>query len=573
MRWSQTLIPTVKQTPEGAEVASHVLMLRAGLISQVMAGAYAYLPLGLRALGKAASLVRRELEAAGAVELAAPAMTPPALLDRSGRLEGLGEELLQLTVRRQDRKSQVVLAPSHEEAVTDLVARYVSSYRQLPLLVCQTGGVFRNEPRPRHGLLRTCEHPISEAYSFDASAEALQQSYDKVLDALRQVVERCGLACLAAEACPDGVEGHALVVPAGCGDQTIAHCAECGYAATAEAARIGTRDATAPDVPLEGLRQVDTPGATTIEEVSQLLGCPARRLVKTLVYAADGEPVAVLVRGDHEASEAKVRRALGCGRLELATPEMIRQVTGAPVGFAGPVGMNRAVPIWADRDVAPLRNVVVGANRADAHLVGVNPGRDFAWDHVADVRTAGQGDPCPRCSSTLDLEPAIEIGRLARLGTRYTEPLGARFCDPEEQQHALEMGAYGLLLDRLLAAVVETSHDGDGIIWPPALAPYDVVLLPLGTADSPASEAAERLHGELVAAGVDVLLDDRDARAGVKFKDADLVGISLRVVIGDRGLAQGQLELKRRESSEKEMIDLEGAAETIAGMVRQGRTP
>ena len=573
MRWSRTLIPTIKETPEGAEVASHVLMLRAGLISQVMAGAYAYLPLGLRALGKAAALVRRELDAAGAVELAMPSMTPPALWEKSGRLDTLADELIQLAVRRQDRKSQVVLAPSHEEAVTDLLAHHVSSYRQLPLVVYQVTRKFRGEPRPRQGLLRTCELLTADAYSFDVSEEAAKQSYTKMLAALRRVFEVLGLPCLAAETWEDGAEGHVLAVPAECGDETIAHCAECGYAATRETAAIGTRDSAAPDAPLEELRKVDTPGAATIDEVSRLLGCRPRDLVKTLIYAAAGRPVAVLVRGDHEASEAKIRRALGCSRLELATPEMIGQVTGAPVGFAGPVGMKQAVPIWADRDVAPLRNVVVGANQPDAHLVGANLARDFRADQFADLRTAGQGDPCPRCSSKLALEPAIEVGRLARLGTRFSEPLAACFCDEREQQHPIVMGGCRLLLDRLLAAVVETSHDADGIIWPLGLAPYEVVLLPLNVADSQTSAVAERLHDELAAPGVEVLLDDRDVRAGVKFKDADLVGIPLRVVIGDRGLAQGKLEVKWRACADKEMIDLEGAAETIAGMIRRGRMP
>lgn len=574
MLWSRTLIPTLKETPEGAEAASHVLMLRAGLVAQVMAGAYAWLPLGLRALDKLAALVRGELDAAGGLEVSLPAMTPLGQWERSGRAEEMASELVQLTLHRQDRKARVVLAPSHEEAIAELAAHYVASYRQLPLLLYEIGPRFRNEERPRQGLLRTCEYTAASAYSFDASQEALGASYEKVLAAFRRVLERLGLECLVAEAEGDpagAAEAHELVVPAGegaAGDETIVHCAACGYAGTMPCARIGARDCTPPDVAMEELRQVDTPGAATIDEVSRFLGCPPQQLVKTLLYLADGRPVAVLVRGDHEASEAKIRLALDAKRLELADPATIERVTGAPVGFAGPVGMKERLPLWADVDVGPLRNVVVGANRGDAHLVGVNLGRDFQPDRFADLRAARDGDPCPRCSSNLALRRAIEVGHLFKLGARFSEPLGLRFRDPDEGDRAVVMGSFHLGLGRLLAAVVESHHDEHGIVWPPAVAPYAVAVLPLSVGDPQTMAVAGRLHDELSAAGIDVLLDDRDARPGVKFNDADLVGIPLRVVIGDRGLKQGKLEVKWRWSAEKQLIQLEGAAGVIGEMVR-----
>jgi prolyl-tRNA synthetase len=571
MLWTRTLIPTLRETPEGADVASHVLLLRAGMVSQVMAGAYAYLPLGLRVLRKAEGIIRAELDGAGAIEIALPSMTPAGLLDRAGHLEEDGAELVRLVLRRQDRAAQVVLGASHEEVVADLVAQYVSSYRQLPLVLHGISKRHRNEERPRHGLLRTCEFLVHEAFGLHASADDLEVSYARILSAYCRVFDRCGLEYLVAEAGYDpmgGAAGHELVVPAECGEREIAHCGQCGYTANRELSEIGSRDRPAPDSPPEQLKRVNTPGAATIDEVSRFLGCQPRQLVKTLIYAADGCPVAVLVRGDHAASEAKIRRALRAKRLELATPEMIGDVTGAPVGFAGPVGMRQKIPLWADRDVEGMRNFVVGANQADAHLTGVNLGRDFQPDGFADVRTARDGDACPRCSGTLAVRRAIAVARARKLGTGPADTLGARFRDEHEQQHPIVMGSYQLGIDRLVAAAVEQNHDAQGIVWPIALAPYDVLLVPVNVADAQVRGTADRLHDELAAAGIDVLLDDRDVRAGVKFNDADLIGIPLRVVIGDRGLKQGKLEIKRRRAAEKEMIDVAGGAAAIAGTVR-----
>jgi len=564
----------MKETPEGAEIPSHVLMLRAGLIHPLMAGAYTYLPLGLRLLRKAETIVREEIERVGAVEVAMPALMPLALWEKSGRAAAFGDELLQLFLRRSDRKAHVVLGPAHEEAASELAARFLSSYRQLPLRLYQVQAKFRNEERPRFGILRTSEFLTLDAYSFDASCEGLGRSYGAMNAACRRVLERCGLGYLAveAESGPTGGDAsHEFMVPAHNGEDVVLHCADCGYAASADRAEIGPRGGIALDVPLEPLAKVPTPGAATIEQVAGFLRCRPEDLIKTLIYVADGRPVVVLVRGDCDANENKIRRMIGAAAITLADPETIRRVTGAPVGFAGPVGLRERVPIYADHDVQFLRNAVTGANEVDAHWTGVNPARDFQPDAYADLRAAVDGDPCPRCSSKLAARRAIEVAHIFKLDTRYSEAFAARFRDAQEQTHALFMGSYQIGLNRLLAALVETSHDDAGILWPVSLAPYEVLLAPLMVADPATMEVTSRLHDELAAAGVDVLVDDRDQRPGFKFKDADLVGFPLRVVLGERGLREGQVEIKWRWNAQREMLPVESAAQTIASWIREER--
>ncbi|MHC4179182.1 MAG: proline--tRNA ligase [Planctomycetota bacterium] len=574
MLWTETFIPTMKETPEGAEIPSHILMLRAGLVSQVMAGAYMYLPLGLRSLRKAEQIVREEMDAAGAIELAMPAMSPTVLWEQTGRVEAFGDVLVTFSLARGSRKVSVTLGPTHEEPITEMVSRQISSYRQMPITMYQITPKFRNEERPRFGVLRTSEFLMKDAYSFDATVESLGESYQKMYAAYCSIFSRCGLDYLAVEAESGPIGGdasHEFMIPAENGEDTLLHCVDCGYAANQERAEVGARDVTPPKVPLKALQKVDTPGATTIEQVSNFLGCQPPEMLKTLIYTADGDPIAALIRGDHEANEGKIRRAVGAEKLELAAPGVIERVTGAPVGFAGPVGLKEKIPLWADRDVELMANSVTGANQADAHLTGVNLGRDFEVDHFADLRKAVDGDPCPRCSSKLTLHHAIEVGHVFKLGTKYSDALGARFLDDQEQQHPIIMGCYGIGVNRIVAGLIETSHDAGGIIWPVALAPYEVLLLPLNVTDQQTIGLARQLHDELSAAGIEVLLDDRDARAGVKFKDADLIGIPLRVVIGPRGLKQGKLEVKWRWDEKPEMIELDGAAETVADLIRQER--
>ena len=563
MLWSRTLIPTMKETPEGAEIPSHILMLRAGLVSQVMAGAYTYLPLGLRALKKAEQIVRKGMDAAGAVELLMPALTPIGLFEQSGRIHAFGDVLIKFEVKRQNRKVQMALGPTHEETITDLVAHQISSYRQMPITMYQIQTKFRNEERPRFGVLRTSEFLMKDAYSFDATVEGLNKSYEAMYAAYCRIFERCGLDYLAVEAESGPIGGdasHEFMALAENGEDTVLYCRDCGYAANQEKAEIGCRDLVAPDVPKQPLETVPTPGAATIEQVTKFLKCPAQQMIKTLIYVADGKPIAVLFRGDHEANEGKVRRATGAAKVELADPKVIELVTGAPVGFAGPVGLKQAIPIYADREIEKIVNGISGANAAETHLTGVNYGRDFQVAGFADLRKAVDGDPCPRCSSTMAVRHAIEIGHVFKLGTKYSDALSARFLDQGEQLKSIIMGCYGIGVNRIIAALIETCHDDNGIIWPMTLAPYEVLLSPVKVTDPATKEATVRLYDELTAAGIEVLLDDRDVRAGVKFKDADLIGIPLRVVIGERGLKEGKLEMKWRWGKQAEMIDVAGAA-------------
>jgi prolyl-tRNA synthetase len=572
VRWSQTLIPTLKESPEGAEIPSHVLMLRAGLIGQLMAGAYTYLPLGLRALKKAERIVREEMDRAGAVELLMSALTPIQLWERTGRVAAFGNVLINFKLNRAGRQVHVALGPTHEEIVTDLVAKHVSSYRQLPLTLYQIQTKFRNEERPRFGILRTSEFLMKDAYSFDTSVEGLNASYDKMYAAYCRIFERCGLQYLPVEAESGPIGGdasHEFMVVADNGEDRVVHCAACGYAANLERADTGDRTVKAETGDLKPLTKLDTPGTTSIEQVSKLLKCKPRQMIKTMIYEADGQPIAVLLRGDHEANEGKIRRALGVKSLELATPEVIEQVTHAPVGFAGPVGLE--IPKWADHDVAALRNAVIGGNEQDKHYVGANLTRDYTIDHFADLRNADADDPCPRCAGKLSLRHAIEVGHVFKLGTKYSDALEAKFSDEKEQSRTIIMGCYGIGVNRIIASLIETRHDADGIIWPMSLAPYEVLVCPIKVTDPEVMKVAEQLHDALTAAGVDVILDDRDHRPGVKFKDGDLVGIPLRVVIGDRGLKDGQLELKWRDKKEAEMLPLAGAAEKIIELVKQAK--
>ena len=574
MLWSKTFIPTMKETPEGAEIPSHVLMIRAGLIGQVMSGAYSYLPLGIRSLKKAQEIVRCEMDAAGAIEMIMPAMSPLSLWERTGRVEAFGNVLVQLTLTRNNRKVPVVLGPTHEEIVTEIVARHISSYRQLPITLYQIQNKFRNEERPRFGVLRTSEFLMKDAYSFNQSIESLGETYDAMYGAYCRIFERCGLEYLPVEAESGPIGGdasHEFMIPAENGEDSIVHCAECGYAANLEKAAIGAVDPVPSDVALKDIAKVATPGATTIDQVSGMLKCRPARMIKTLIYSADEKPIAVLIRGDHDANEGKIRRAVGAEKLQLADPDVIQRVTGAPVGFAGPVGMAEEIPIWADRDIQPMRNAVAGANAADTHLVGVNPDRDFQVRGFADLRNAGQDDACPRCCSKLDMRHAIEVGHVFKLGTKYSKALGARFLDDNEQQHDIIMGCYGIGINRIMAGLIEISHDDNGIIWPISLAPYEVLIVPLKVTDEETMKVSDQLVEGLTAAGVEVLVDDRDHRAGVKFKDADLIGIPLRIVLGPKGLKDSKVEIKWRWDDQPELIDLDSAAETIAEMVASER--
>ena len=560
MRWSQAHIPTLREDPVEAEVASHRLMLRAGLIRKLSAGVYSYLPLGQRVLLKVIAVIREEMTRAGALEVLLPALQPAELWKRSGRYDLMGPEM----VRFKDRHGkEMVLGPTHEEVITSLVAGGVRSYRQLPLNLYQIQVKFRDEPRPRFGVIRSSEFLMKDAYSFDRDEPGLERSYQAMYEAYRRVFARCGLDAIPVQAetgFMGGTDSHEFMVRADHGEDTIVRCG-CGYAASLARATMASpsdqRLATSDK--LEPMRVVETPGLHTVEQVSAFLKVTPAQLVKTLIYVADGQPVAALVRGDHALNEAKLQKALKVQALRMADAATIQRVTGAPVGFSGPVGLT-GVRLIADHAVTAQRDMVVGANQPERHATHVNSPRDFKPDETADLRDVVAGDPCPQCRKPMTLEPAIEVGHIFKLGTKYTEALGATFLDEDGKQKPLIMGCYGIGVTRIIPTVIETHHDAQGIQWPAAIAPYTVDVVPLNVQHAPSREAAEQLYQALTQAGVDAILDDRDERAGVKLKDADLIGFPLRVLISEKTLAQSQVEVKVRATGVVQFLPLTAPA-------------
>jgi prolyl-tRNA synthetase len=562
MRWTKTLIPTLKEVPAEADSKSHILMLRAGMIRKLGSGAYSYLPLGMRTLNKITRIVREEMDRAGAVELLMPALWPAEILRESGRLEVFGDDIIKFTDRH---GREGVLGPTHEEIITTLVRDNVSSYRQLPLTLYQIQTKFRDEVRPRFGILRTREFLMKDAYSFDTSQEGLEKSYDAMFDAYHAIFDRCGLDYVVVDAesgAMGGSRSQEFMVPSEIGDDTYVKCPGCGYAANTERADI--QPGQPADTPDNGprLKEVDTPDARTIEEVSKLLSVKPEQMIKTLIYRADGRPVAALVRGDHDLNENKLARATGASEIYLADASTIESVTGAPVGFAGPVGL-KDVEIIADYAVMSVKDGVTGANKADAHLTGVVPGRDFKASSVADLRMAGDGDPCPECGMPMEASHGIEVGHVFQLGTKYSKSLGATFLDQDGREKPYIMGCYGIGLNRIAAAIVESFSDDDGIVWPPSIAPYQVAILPLKVGNEEIMRASESAHDALDEAGIDVILDDRDESPGSKFKDADLIGFPLKVVVGRGYEKNGTLELQVRTDGSQKDVKPENLVEEV----------
>lgn len=565
MRWTQTFIPTMKEVPSDAEVPSHQLMLRAGLIRQLMAGAYTFMPLGYRVVRKVSEIVRQEMDRAGAIELFMPALQPIELFERTGRKEAFGNVLFNFETRRGDRSLRFALGPTHEEVITDLASREIKTYKQLPVTLYQIQTKFRNEERPRFGVLRTSEFLMKDAYSFGTSLEQLNDAYSAMYNAYCRIFERCGLEYIPVEAESGPIGGdasHEFMAPADNGEDFVVRCEGCGYAANQERADTGRQSPTpSPQDHPADPQLVDTPQAGSIDDVSRMLKASAASFVKTLIYLADGKPVGVLLRGDHEANEGKIRRALNATDLALADEATIQQVTGAPVGFAGPVGLQCEYIV--DHDVAAIESAITGANQQDAHLTGVIPGTHFAVDSTCDLRNATAGDPCPKCDQTLSIVHGIEVGHVFKLGTKYSEALDATFLDSEEKKHPLIMGCYGIGVSRVVAAIVETCHDDGGIVWPLSIAPYTVEVIPLNVKDSDVMEAAQKIYDELTDLGIDVLMDDRDQRPGFKFKDADLIGLPIRVVVGGKGLKEGNAEIKLRTESDPRKVPLDQAVATV----------
>jgi len=564
MRWTRSFIPTLKENPQEAEAVSHRLMVRAGLIRRLTAGAYTYLPMGYRSLSKAQNIIREEMERAGAVELLMPALQPPEIWKRTGRYEDIGDVMIKY---RDRHGKEVVLGPTHEEVITDLLAGEVRSYKDLPLVLYQIQTKFRDEVRPRFGVVRSCEFIMKDAYSFDIDADSMEKNYKAMYDAYCRIFERCSLPYIAVEADPGlmgGTVSHEFMVPTDAGEDLIALCSSCGYAASAEVAAVKAGGKTPGGADkAENAEEVSTPEASTVEQVSKFLKVKPDTIVKTLIYIADEEAVAVLIRGDHEANETKIKNYLKARTFGLADEKKIKEITGGDMGFSGPVGL--PVRILADHALEGMANFVAGANKKDRHLRNVNIKKDFEVDEWLDARTITEQDPCPKCGKKIELKHAVEIGHTFKLGTKYSESLNARFLDAKGKEHPMIMGCYGIGVNRILAALIEHSHDKDGIIWPVSLSPCEAVVIPIKKEDKELSDEAERIYVELKEAGVDALIDDREKTTGVKFKDSDLVGFSVQVIVGKKGLDQGKVEIKRRDSGKKDFVE----RNDIAGEVRK----
>jgi prolyl-tRNA synthetase len=587
MRWTKYFIPTSKETPKDAVVPSHQLMLRAGLIRQLAAGIYSYLPLGYRTLRKVERIIREEMDRAGAIELHMPVLHPIDLWQQTGRTVAMGDTLLRLAGPEGDWRPQTVLGPTHEEPMTEIARAYLNSYKQLPINFYQIQVKFRGEARPKSGVLRTREFLMKDAYSFHDSLPSLDEAYDAMYRAYCRIFARCGLPYLAvqAESGPIGGDAsHEFMVRTDAGEDLLVLCPSCGYAANVEKAEYAAQ--AQDESPMEQLREVHTPSQRTIDEVTAFLGLKPSQMIKTLVYSETSKsqnvetskpslPVVVLVRGDHEVNENKLNRAAGA-TLELADEETIVRVTGAAVGFAGPHALSKTVPnrLIVDQAVAVMRNAATGACKTQYHVTGVNPGRDFALTGdnviVANVRTVKEGDRCVKCGGTLEFDKCIEVGHVFKLGTKYSDAMGATYLDKEGKPKPLIMGCYGIGLNRIVAAAIEASHDDQGIVWPVSIAPFQVLILALDPRNEQVMATAGKLHDDLAAAGLDVLLDDRDERAGFKFNDADLIGIPLRITVGHKALAQGVVELKQRAGQEIERLAPEEAARRAIEFVKGG---
>jgi prolyl-tRNA synthetase len=574
MRFTRALVPTVKEAPADAANVSHVLLTRAGYIRRVGAGMYDFLPLGLRVLRKVEAIVRQEMDRAGALEILMPALLPAEYFKETGRYDLYGPTLFRVT----DRKGgDYHLGPTHEEIVTDIARREIRSYRDLPKNLYQVQVKFRDEPRPRGGLLRCREFIMKDAYSFDADEAGAMKSYDTMRLAYHRIFDRLQLRYRMVQADSGAIGGSTSAefqVLVDAGEDAIVACDTCTYAANVEAAKVLP---TPAETDAEAAREkVHTPKHGTIDEVTKFLGVTPQKMLKSILYAAGKETVMVVVRGDHEVNPVLAARAAGVEEVFMATEADVKTATGADVGFAGPVGFKGRV--FIDRSAAGVKNGVTGANETDYHFKNVNLGRDFQAE-VVDVRLATTGDTCPSCGQTqqgkLQSYKGIEGGHIFVLGTKYSATMDACYLDEAQQKKPLVMGCYGIGVSRLVATAIEQHHDNDGIRWPLAIAPYHVHMCTLGK-EANVQEAAQKLYDELVERGIEVLWDDRDERPGVKFKDADLIGLPLRVTIGAKGLAGGNVELKPRTESDPkkaELVPLAGAAERIAGWVKQGLQP
>jgi len=570
MKYTNFFITTLKETPSDAEVVSHQLMMRSGMIRKISAGIYTYMPLGLRSIRKFEQIVREEMNRAGAIELLMPAVQPAELWIESKRWAQYGKELL----RFKDRKdNEFCMGPTHEEVITDIARREVKSYRQMPVNFYQIQTKFRDEIRPRFGLMRGREFIMKDAYSFDVDSSAADLSYEKMYGAYNRIFERCGLNFRAVEADTGSIGGsasHEFMVLASSGEDAIVSCNSCRYAANVEKAEgIKTTPVPVGSAPFE---KVHTPDRKTIAEVAEFLGLAQSSTVKALVMSDGAERfVMALVRGDHELNELKLKNRLGWDEIRMATDEEIVRLTGSVPGFLGPAGIKSDLRIVADHGVLPMSDMVIGANEQDHHFTGANHSRDFTVSSFEDIRLIGAGDPCPRCQEgVLEVWRGIEVGHVFKLGTKYSSAMSATYLDRDGKEQIIFMGCYGIGIGRTVAASIEQNHDENGIIWPLPLAPFHCSVVAINAQkDESVMQAAISIHDALEASGVEVLLDDRDERPGFKFKDHDLIGIPLRIVVGGKNLADGKVEFKHRSGGEMRLLTPDEAIEAVRTAVAE----
>jgi prolyl-tRNA synthetase len=559
----------MREDPSDAEIVSHKLMVRAGMIRKVASGIYDYLPLGLRVLRKVENIVREEMNRAGAIETLLPSIIPADLWKETDRWQQYGKELLRIKDRHDN---EFCYGPTHEEVMTDLVRRDVRSYKELPLNLYQIQTKFRDEIRPRFGLMRGREFIMKDGYSFDCDEESAKRSYDKMFNAYEKIFKRSGLFFRSVEADTGQIGGsssHEFMVLAESGEDFVVSCPACGYASNIERAEVVSKPPSKLDITTRPAESVATPGKRTIEEVSEFLKRKPRDFIKTLIYSAgDGGNYAVLLRGDHEVNDAKLARLLGVDGLELATPEVIKEVTGASVGFAGPVGLG--CKIVADNSIKGFSNGVTGANRDDYHLLNVSEGIDFEVKLFGDIRNVKEGETCARCEKgKLEFHRGIEVGHIFRLGTKYSEAMKATYLDEDGKEKAIIMGTYGIGIARIAAAAIEQSHDEQGIIWPYSIAPFHVLILPLNVKKEEVNATAAAIEKELENAGYEVLLDDRDERAGAKFNDADLIGVPIQIIVGEKSLKKGEVEIKVRKTGQRLNVKKEELKSELQKIVKE----
>ena len=568
MRYSEMFLPTIKETPADAEIVSHQLMLRAGMIRKLAGGIYSYLPLGYRTIKKIEMIIREEMDRAGAQEVFMPAVQPAELWQESGRWSKYGKELL----RFKDRHNRdYCIGPTHEEVITEIVRSEIQTYRQLPVNLYQIQTKFRDEIRPRFGVMRSREFSMKDAYSFDCNEEGATISYQKMFKAYERIFARCGLHFRAVEADSGNIGGsfsHEFMVTADTGEDAMVYCTSCVYAANLEKAEVVRPDAHPVNrADFLNREEVHTPDVRTIEEVCDFLKVTPDQVVKTLIFVADETPVAVLIRGNEEVNEIKLNNYLGAESLELAMDDVILEATGSPRGFAGPVGIK--CRIVADYSLINMKNFVVGANKENYHMKHCNIERDFIVNDYADLKVVTEADCCPRCGSAINFARGIEVGHVFKLGTKYSKAMNATFLDSDGIDKLMIMGCYGIGVNRIAAACIEQSHDENGIIWPASIAPFQVIITPVNMKDDRLSQAAEDFYKKLTDRGVEVLIDDRDERAGVKFKDADLIGIPVRATMGAKRLAEGSLEVKFRKSGDVMIVPLADAEDFVVNMVSE----